>query len=873
MTVAAPSRPRVSVDGKFFRLGEQKFYIKGVAYGPFAPDPQESCTFASRDQTASDFNQIRNLGANVVRVYDLPPPWMLDLALEHGLKLLVDIPWNKHLCFLDSPALRLEALQAVRNAVSAGGAHPAIFAFSVVNELPADIVRWSGAAAITDFIDELVREAKRADPGCLCTFTNYPPTEFLRPQSVDFVCFNVYLHQRAALRSYLAKLQILADSKPLLLGELGIDSLREGEARKSEILSWQIEEAFRGGLAGAMIFSFTDDWWRNGRQVEDWAMGLTTRQRAPKESFWAVQDVFRRAPYFPLSRYPRISIVVCGYNADRTLAACLDSLHGLNYPDYEIILVDDGSTDTTPQIAFLRTFARSLRHERNLGLSAARNTGLAAATGEIIAFTDADCRADVDWLYYLAAGLLEGEFVGVGGPNLLPPEDSAVAAAVMVSPGGPAHVMLTDRQAEHIPGCNMAFFKSALEEIGGFDPVFHAAGDDVDLCWRLQQAGYRLGFSPAAFVWHYRRSTVREYLKQQRGYGEAEALLVRKHPEYFNSIGGNLWRGRIYTASKFGVLLRPAIIYRGLFGSAGFQSLYASEPAITLMLCTTLEYHVLVTLPLWILSGIFRGILPLAITSLLASLGVCVVAASQAELPRSKARAWSRPLVALLFFLQPIVRGFARYQGRLLPRPAPLAARQSLDSIALRESGQSLNQVNYWSPVRLDRLRYVTEILARLEQQGWPAKSEPGWTDYDVEIYGSRWNQLQLSTVAEEHPEGRSLLRCRLRVRWSLQAKVLAWLMGGMELLLLGFLGRRWPWLWLLLLSLPLFAWFMRRQGRSLQSTIIVFLDQLAKDLNLLKLIRDSTAQPPAGEPAAGAPAPLVSPGSPPAPAPPPVQP
>jgi len=280
----------------------------------------------------------------------------------------------------------------------------------------------------------------------------------------------------------------------------------------------------------------------------------------------------------------------------------------------------------------------------------------------------------------------------------------------------------------------MAFFKSALEEIGGFDPVFHAAGDDVDLCWRLQQAGYKLGFSPAAFVWHYRRSTVREYLKQQHGYGEAEALLVRKHPEYFNSIGGSLWRGRIYTSSKFGVLLRPAIIYRGLFGSAGFQSLYASEPAITLMLCTTLEYHVLVTLPLWILSGIFPHVLPLAMTSLVASFAVCAIAASQAALPKSKVRPWSRPLVALLFFLQPIVRGWARYQGRLLPRPAPLAARQTLDSVALRESGQSLDQVNYWSVAPLDRLRYVTEILARLEQHGWPAKSEPGWTDYDVEI-------------------------------------------------------------------------------------------------------------------------------------------
>ena len=290
--------------------------------------------------------------------------------------------------------------------------------------------------------------------------------------------------------------------------------------------------------------------------------------------------MFRAAPYFPLPRSPRVSVVVASYNGERTLKACLDSLERLNYPDYEVILVDDGSTDATRQIALAHPNVRYFRHEKNLGLSVARNTGIAAATGEIIAFTDSDCRADEDWLYYLVGDLLESEFAGMGGPNLLPPEDSPVAAAVMASPGGPAHVMLTDRQAEHIPGCNMAFYKWALEQIGGFDPIFRQAGDDVDLCWRLQQAGLKIGFSPAAFVWHYRRSTIGAYLRQQRGYGEAEALLVRKHPECFNSFGGSLWRGRIYTASRFGDLMRPPIIYRGLFGSAGFQFLYASAAGV-----------------------------------------------------------------------------------------------------------------------------------------------------------------------------------------------------------------------------------------------------------------------------------------------------
>ncbi len=840
---AALSAPRVTVDGKFFRLGEKKFYVKGVSYGPFAPNAAGQL-FASPEQTAKDFAQIRELGANVIRIYHVPAKWFLDLADSHGLKVLIDIPWNRHLCFLDSAGYRAQAREAVRRAVLPCARHPAVFAFSIANEIPSDIVRWSGPKAVANFLDDLISEARRADPDCLCTFTSYPPTEFLCPRTTDFVCFNVYLHDRQPFRNYLARLQMLTDSKPLVLGEFGIDSLREGEARKCEILQWQIEEAFRAGLAGAVVYSFTDDWWKDGRQIDDWQMGLTTVSREPKESFQVVQKTFSAAPHFALPRCPKVSVVVPSYNGDRTLKTCLESVQKLNYPDYEIILVDDGSTDTTRQIALANPRVRYFQHQQNLGLSVARNTGIAAATGEIIAFTDSDCRADEDWLYYLVNDLLNNDFVAIGGPNLLPTDDSLIAAAVMASPGGPAHVMLTDRQAEHVPGCNMAIYKWVLAEIGGFDPIFRRAGDDVDICWRLQQAEHKIGFSPAAFVWHYRRSTIRDYLKQQHGYGEAEALLVRKHPEYFNSLGGSIWNGRIYTTSKFGVSIRPPIIYRGLFGSAGFQFLYHSEPPVTLMLCTTLEYHVLITLPLWILSVIFHQLLPLAITSLLVSIAVCAAAGFQAALPKKKICGWSRPLVAMLFFLQPIIRGLARYQGRLSLRSTPLAAQQTLDSLALRHSHLSLNQVQYWAEPRVDRLTFVTAMLRRLDHQGWPNKSDIGWNEYDVEVYGSRWCALQIATVSEDHAIGKQMLRCRLRPRWSLQAKVAFWAACGFELLVLGFVGTKMPWLWLLLLTLPLFALFLRREQRNLQSMMVVFLDELAKEWKLVKVTREAEAGP-----------------------------
>jgi hypothetical protein len=313
---------------------------------------------------------------------------------------------------------------------------------------------------------------------------------------------------------------------------------------------------------------------------------------------------------------------------------------------------------------------------------------------------------------------------------------------------------------------------------------------------------------------------------------------VRKHPEYFNSFGGSIWRVRIYTMAKYGVLVRPPIIYRGLFGSAGYQSLYAAQPAVSLMLCTTLEYHVGVTLPLWVLSVTFHYLLPLAVTSLLISLGVCGAAAAQAALPRNKRHWWSRPLVAVLFSLQPIVRGLARYQGRLAPPETPLAAQHTLDSVALHHGKDPLNEVRYWAEQRVDRLSWVAEILRRLDKQGWAYKSDIGWSDYDVEVYGSRWSNVQITTVAEDHPPNKQMIRCRLRPRWSLQAKVAFWSLCAAGVLATGMLGgsSRW-WLWPFLAApLGLSVWFLRQQARNLQSTMTVFLDTLAKEWKLVKV-------------------------------------
>lgn len=824
------------MDGKFLRLGARKFIVKGVTYGPFAPNARGEY-FPEAERALEDFKLVRELGANVLRVYYAPPGWFLDLAEQQGLKIVVDVPWNKHVCFLDSSAARLEAVTKVRETALACGNHAAVLAISVVNEIPADIVRWSGGPQVSQFIEELVAVVKQAAPECLATFGSYPPTEYLRPQNIDFHCFNVYLHHAKPFENYLARLQMIADAKPLILGEFGIDSLREGEDSKCEILSWQIEKCFRGGLAGVVLFSFTDDWYKDGEWVMDWQFGVTTADRQRKRSFFAVKEGFLSAPYFTLPSYPSVTVVVASYNGEATLESCLSSLEALNYPDYEVILVDDGSTDRTPQICARFPKVRTIRHDVNRGLSAARNTGIGAARGEVVAFTDSDCRADEDWLYYLIGDLVSADFAGIGGHNLLPPEDSWVAAAVMASPGGPAHVMLTDRVAEHIPGCNMAFYKWALDEISGFDPVFRRAGDDVDVCWRLQQSGCKLGFSPAGFVWHYRRSTIRAYLKQQRGYGEAEALLARRHPEYFNWFGGSQWQGRIYSPAKFGVVTRQPIIYHGWFGGGMFQTLYSPPPSIALMLLSSLEYYLLVLLPLTIVAVVFRPLWPVAATAALIPALICGAAAAQASLPKERSRFWSRPLVGLLFFLQPIVRGWERYVGNLASPRTRLSRRETLESLARGREFSDFGSMRYWNDQALERSEFLGQLIDRLDQRGWQNKVDNGWNDYDVQVYGTAWSHLRLATASEYFPKGRQVLNVRLRPGWTLLAKLVFSALLALEVILLGVVGEGQAWPAFTLLSLPLLAWFLARDQRALQRHMALFIEELAADLRLTRLV------------------------------------
>src|SRR5947209_419014 len=149
-----PAQERVAVDGLRFRRGDARFRVSGVTYGPFAPG-EDGAAFPSAEMVRRDFAQMQHVGINAVRIYHMPPPWLLELAEERGICVLIDVPWSKHVCFLDSRQAQREARHAVRSAVAAGQAFVSILAYSIGNEIPASVVRWHGERRPERFLREL----------------------------------------------------------------------------------------------------------------------------------------------------------------------------------------------------------------------------------------------------------------------------------------------------------------------------------------------------------------------------------------------------------------------------------------------------------------------------------------------------------------------------------------------------------------------------------------------------------------------------------------------------------------------------------------------------------------------------------------------
>lgn len=237
----------------------------------------------------------------------------------------------------------------------------------------------------------------------------------------------------------------------------------------------------------------------------------------------------------PVDRFePFVSIVVAVYNRADDIGSCIESLLGLNYPrsKYEIIVVDDASEDGTPAVVS-QYDVRLIKQPHNVGQSAARNAGVAAAQGEIVAFIDSDCIAEPVWLSELVPYFQDSRNALVGGyvssffrQSILDRYEEAKSPLNM----GEKTLFGSGEASDfYVPTCNMLVRRDVHLRVGGLNEDLRV-GEDVDFCWRLKEQGFRLIYVPRGRVGHKHRNRFTETFKRRFDYGTSEPVLYARHP-------------------------------------------------------------------------------------------------------------------------------------------------------------------------------------------------------------------------------------------------------------------------------------------------------------------------------------------------------
>jgi GT2 family glycosyltransferase len=244
----------------------------------------------------------------------------------------------------------------------------------------------------------------------------------------------------------------------------------------------------------------------------------------------------------------KISLVIVCYNERNNIKECLDSVVSMDYPQnsFEIILVDNDSTDGTKEI--IGNYINKYNNIRMIvnpikGIAGSRNLGLKNAIYDYVAFTDADCIVKQDWLQKLSNGFEKygadsSSFAGVGGSNVPPFNNSRIYSALRIflttylgSHGSvQAMTFSKDQVVDHIPTINILYLKEKVKNVGGFDISFGNIGEDQDLSYKLNKAGFKYMYLADNEVYHKLRPSFNKWLKNMFVYGKGRIWLLKKHP-------------------------------------------------------------------------------------------------------------------------------------------------------------------------------------------------------------------------------------------------------------------------------------------------------------------------------------------------------
>lgn len=263
---------------------------------------------------------------------------------------------------------------------------------------------------------------------------------------------------------------------------------------------------------------------------------------------------------------PVVSIIIPVKNEADNLKKCLASIRELDYPEekLEIIIADALSEDETVVVA--ESYGAIVVSNRKQTVAPGRNAGFKAAHGEIIAFTDADCVVDKNWLQNSLKYFSDPQIAGVGGPNLTPKEEADFGKAVSYVFGqwlfaaGSIHARNLDsyRETKSLPGCNVIYRREVLDLVMPQDETLLTC-DDTEMNKRILDLGYLLLYTPDVYVWHYRRPTLKKLWRQIYRYSIGRVQLRKRHRDTLNivhvlvGLSLPLYLGLLLISSKLGI--------------------------------------------------------------------------------------------------------------------------------------------------------------------------------------------------------------------------------------------------------------------------------------------------------------------------------
>lgn len=247
----------------------------------------------------------------------------------------------------------------------------------------------------------------------------------------------------------------------------------------------------------------------------------------------------------PMMNPPNVSVIVPVYNAEKTIAECINSLLGLNYPkeNLELICVDNASTDGTPDTLNQYKKEMKILFEKKRGPAAARNKGLFHADNEIVALTDADCIVDKDWLLRIVSPLHD-ENIGIVGGKIL----SKRPCNTIEEFGENIHdhdKSINEFKPPYVITMNCALKLSVLRKVGFFNEDF-LRGEDVDLSYRIFKSGYTFFYAAGALVYHHNEHNLYGLFKEGYNHGFHSIQVLRDHQEFLKNFGHRRFKIQSY---------------------------------------------------------------------------------------------------------------------------------------------------------------------------------------------------------------------------------------------------------------------------------------------------------------------------------------